>query len=148
MMRNENHTIEELEIRLLIDGIYELYGYDFRDYAQASLKRRIWKSVQSENLDTVSSFQNLVFHDRNAMERFLLSISVDVTSFFRDPATFKKIRTLVLPGLYQKPHLRIWHAGCAAGQEVPQVRGAGRQGQPFLRQLRGGIVMFEQEVLS
>lgn len=110
--------IENLEIRLLLDGIYETYGYDFREYAPTSLKRRIKKSLHEEHLKTVSELQNKILHDVKAMERFLYNISIDVTAMFRDPAFYRAYRIKVLPALRKLPFFRVWHCGCATGEEV------------------------------
>jgi chemotaxis protein methyltransferase CheR len=110
--------LEHLEIQFLLEAIYRIYGYDFRDYAGASLKRRIWNTVQSEGLSTISGLQEKVLHDQGALERFLLAVSVNVTSMFRDPAFFLTFREKVVPLLRTYPFLRIWHAGCSTGEEV------------------------------
>lgn len=110
--------LEEIEIQLLLEGVYQRYGFDFRDYARASLKRRVWKCVQEEKLGTVSGFQEKVLHDPACMERFLLALSIDVTAMFRDPGFYLAFRQKVVPLLRTYPFLRIWHAGCSTGEEV------------------------------
>ena len=110
--------LEEIEIQLLLEGIYQCYGYDFRNYAVSSLKRRIRRILEAENLDTVSALQAQVLHDRESLQRFLLAITVNVTSMFRDPSFFVAFRNQVVPLLRTYPYLRIWHAGCSQGQEV------------------------------
>jgi len=113
-----NKELEEIEIQLLLEGIYRHYGFDFRDYAQASLKRRIWKCIQEEKLETVSGFQERILHDPVFMKGFLLAISIDVTSMFRDPGFYLAIKKKVVPHLRNHSLLRIWHAGCSTGEEV------------------------------
>jgi chemotaxis protein methyltransferase CheR len=110
--------IETLEIELLLEGIYRLYGCDFRNYALASLRRRVWNAVRAEGLTTVSALQEKLFHDRQAMERFLIQLSVSVTSVFRDPEFYLALREKVIPLMKAYPFVRIWHAGCATGEEV------------------------------
>src|SRR5688500_19543076 len=80
--------VEEIEVRLLTDGIYRHYGFDFRDYSLPSLRRRIWKRVYAEGLSTVSGLIEKVLHDSGAMERLLLDLSVNTTAMFRDPAFY------------------------------------------------------------
>ncbi len=94
------------------------YGYDFRDYAVASLKRRLARAMDEEGLRTLSAFQERVLHDPKCMARFLDIVSVDVSALFRDPAFYQVLREKVLPGLRSLPLIRIWHAGCAGGEEV------------------------------
>ena len=109
---------ESIEIALLLEGISELYGYDFRHYAPASLRRRIWAVVRSEGLKTISGLQERILHDPAYMERFLYALTVNVTSMFRDPEFYMVFRQKVVPALRTYPFIRIWHAGCSTGEEV------------------------------
>lgn len=110
--------IESIEITLLLEGIYQHYGYDFRDYALSSLKRRLTKAMQEEKARTISALQDRVLHDASAMQRLLNIISIDVTEMFRDPRFYQAFRQKVAPTLWRLPHIRLWHAGCASGEEV------------------------------
>lgn len=110
--------LETIEIQLLLEGIYQHYGFDFRDYVLASLRRRVWNIVREEGLATISQLQDRVLHDPAAMERFVLSFSVNVTAMFRDPSFYLALRARVVPLLRTYPFIRIWHAGCSTGEEV------------------------------
>lgn len=112
------HERETIEIELLLEGIHRLYGYDFRNYAMPSLRRRIWHSVHAESLHTVSSLQEKVLHDRDCFDRLVYNLSIPVTEMFRDPEVFKTFREKVIPILRTYPYIRIWHAGCSTGEEV------------------------------
>ena len=107
-----------IEIDLLLEGLYRYYGYDFRDYAPASLQRRIWNILQAEGLHTISELQNRLLHDPTCLERFLLGLSVNVTAMFRDPDFYLFFRQKVVPVLRTYPSLRFWVAGCSTGEEV------------------------------
>ena len=111
-------TLERMEVELLLEAIHRHYGFDFRAYAYASVRRRLWKRIQAEGLQTVSDLQARVLHDPDVMERLLLDLSVNVTSMFRDPHFYLAFRTEVLPLLRTYPFIRIWHAGCSTGEEV------------------------------
>lgn len=113
-----NHDLETIEIQLLLEGVFRHYGFDFREYAPASLKRRIWNMVRAEQLTTISGLQEKLLHDPECMERFLLAISVNVTAMFRDPGFYLAFREKVVPLLRTYPFIRIWHAGCSTGEEV------------------------------
>jgi chemotaxis protein methyltransferase CheR len=113
-----SRELEKTEIELLLEGIHRHYGFDFRDYAFASLRRRLWKQIRAERLETVSQLQNLVLHDQTAMERLLVNLSVNVTAMFRDPTFYAAFREKVVPMLRTYPFVRIWHAGCSSGEEV------------------------------
>lgn len=113
-----NPKLEDLELRLLLDAIFARYGFDFRDYAPASLKRRILKAVQDEKLESVSGLQERVLHQPGTMHRLLNTLSIDVTAMFRDPGFYVAFRGKVVPLLRQAPFVRLWHVGCASGEEV------------------------------
>jgi chemotaxis protein methyltransferase CheR len=113
-----DHAIEDLETELLLEAVFRHYGHDFREYAPASLKRRIAIAMREEKVCTISGLQEKVLHDPAALERFLLTVSINVTSLFRDPEFFLTLRTKILPMLGTYPFLRIWHAGCSTGEEV------------------------------
>ena len=110
--------LEQIEIQLLLEGMFQYYGFDFRDYALASLKRRIWNAIRLERLNSVSGLQEKVLHDPACLERFLLGLSVHVTAMFRDPGFYAAFRRNVVPILRTYPFIRIWHAGCSTGEEV------------------------------
>jgi chemotaxis protein methyltransferase CheR len=111
-------TVEDVEVRLLAEGIFRVHGYDFRDYAQASLRRRIRHLVREDRLSSISALQERVLHDPQAFQRFVEVITVQVTSMFRDPRFYLLMREKVLPVLRTYPLVRVWHAGCSTGEEV------------------------------
>ena len=113
-----NPELEQIEIELLLEGIYQHYGFDFRSYAYASIRRRLWKRIEAEGLSTISALQDGVLHDSDLMERLLLDLSINVTAMFRDPGFYRVFREQVVPTLRTYPFIRIWHAGCATGEEV------------------------------
>ncbi|BAS55610.1 MULTISPECIES: CheR family methyltransferase [Leptolyngbya] len=117
-MLSQSPTLEDIEVQLLFDGIYRYYGYDFRNYASSSRRRRVQNFMQSERIETISALQEKVLHDRATLDRFLLNLTVNVTSMFRDPSFFLTFRNVVLPMLRTYPFIRIWHAGCSTGEEV------------------------------
>jgi chemotaxis protein methyltransferase CheR len=110
--------LEQLEIELLLEAIYRRYGLDFRQYAQASLKRRLYRRLHAEGLETLSELQNRLLHDPPCMERLLLYLSINVTAMFRDPSFYVAVREKIVPALHTYPFTRIWCAGCSTGEEV------------------------------
>ena len=110
--------VENVEIQLLLEGIYKISGYDFRDYAMASLKRRVQKCMLEEKVNTISGFQERVFHNQESLNRFFLALSINVTEMFRDPYMYLLIRKNVIPALRTYPFFRIWDAGCSTGEET------------------------------
>ncbi|MCT4626466.1 protein-glutamate O-methyltransferase CheR [Halodesulfovibrio sp.] len=109
---------ERLEVELLLEAIYRRYGYDFRKYASAHTKRRLEHRRQAEGLPNLSAVQHHLIHDEAFFNRLLLDLSINVTEMFRDPWFYKAVRELVVPYLQTYPFVKVWHAGCSAGQEV------------------------------
>jgi len=117
-LSTETRDVEEIEVALLLEAIVRRYGFDFREYAPASLKRRLWRRAHAEGLETISALQDRVLHDSACMERLLLDLSINVTTMFRDPSFYKAFRAKVAPLLKTYPFSRIWIAGCSTGEEV------------------------------
>jgi chemotaxis protein methyltransferase CheR len=112
---------EEIEIDLLVEGIFRLYGFDFREYARSSLRRRIRHAVEAERTGTISALQDRILHDRGCFDRVLPRLSVNVSAMFRDPSFFLAFRTQVVPLLRTYPFVRIWQAGCSTGEEAYSI---------------------------
>ena len=110
--------LERIEIQLLLEAIYQHYGFDFRGYALGSLKRRLWRRAYAEKVETMSALQDRVLHDPAVMERLLLDLSINVTAMFRDPTFYAAFREQVVPLLRTYPFIRIWNAGCSTGEET------------------------------
>jgi chemotaxis protein methyltransferase CheR len=111
-------AVEEIELQLLLEGVFRHSGYDFRNYALSSLRRRVWGFMRGENIATISLLQDRVLHDREWLDRFLYSLSVNVSAIFRDPAFYRTFRSEVVPFLRTYPFIRIWLAGVSMGEEV------------------------------
>ena len=110
--------VDSIEIDLFLEGVYRHYGYDFRGYARASLRRRLANVMQAEGAATLSALQDRVLHDRSAWDRCLQGISVNVSAMFRDPGFFLAFRQIVVPMLRTYPFVRIWQAGASLGEEA------------------------------
>ena len=109
---------EPIEVELLLEAVHRRYGHDFRDYGRAHLTRRIRHRMALSEAGTVSELQGRLLRDESLFSEFLLDLSVNVTEFFRDPDFFRAVRTEVVPLLETYPSIRVWHAGCATGEEV------------------------------
>jgi len=109
---------ERLEIELLLEAIHRRHGYDFRGYALASLRRRLWHRVYGEGLQTLSGLQERVLHEPGCMDRLLRDLSINVTEMFRDPSFYVALRRRVFPLLRTHPFVRVWQAGCSTGEEI------------------------------
>lgn len=109
---------ENIEVTLLLEAIYLKYGYDFRDYSRASIKRRIKNFLSVSKLQNISHLQYKILHDVEYFENLLGHFSIHVTEMFRDPLFFKCLKEDVFPLLSHQTFLKIWNAGCASGEEV------------------------------
>ncbi|MEK3911329.1 protein-glutamate O-methyltransferase CheR [Paenibacillus sp. FSL H7-0331] len=109
---------EKIEIDLLLDAIFLRHGYDFRNYARSSLMRRLHYIKQKNGLTYISDMIPKVLYDEAFTNQLLLDLSVTVTEMFRDPEFFAELRKQVIPLLMTYPFVKIWHAGCATGEEV------------------------------
>jgi chemotaxis protein methyltransferase CheR len=114
----QRDDVDEIELALLLEGVYRRYGFDFREYAPASLRRRVWRRVHAEGLSTISALQDKLLRDSACMERLLLDLSINVTAMYRDPTFYVTFREKVVPLLRTYPFTRIWVAGCSTGEEV------------------------------
>jgi len=105
------------ELDNFCENIYDIYGYDFRNYDKGSLSRRIEYMMQNFNIDSFKKFAIMVLEDSEIFDKLLKEFSINVTSFFRNPQTYKSVRDVVLPQLASYPYIRIWCAGCSRGDE-------------------------------
>src|SRR5438270_154707 len=108
----EKSDLEGIEVHLLTEGIYQHYGFDFRDYSLPSLRRRLWKRVYAEGLSTISALQEKVLHDSSCMERLLLDLSINTTAMFRDPTFYLAFRQKIVPLLRTYPFVHSRRARC------------------------------------
>jgi chemotaxis protein methyltransferase CheR len=113
-----NTRPQDVEIDLFLEAVRREYGYDFRDYARASLERRIMHRLSLSGFNSVSEMQERLLHDRGLFGALLQDLSISVTEMFRDASFFLAFRNEVVPYLRAYPFVRIWIAGCATGEEV------------------------------
>lgn len=109
--------LDENEVASLLEAIYQHYGYDFREYAEAHIRRRIKNRMAMSKL-TINEIRQKVVQDRGFASQFLKDLSITVTEMFRDPDFYRALRETVIPILKTYPFIKIWHAGCATGEEA------------------------------
>jgi chemotaxis protein methyltransferase CheR len=110
--------LEDLEIGLLLEALYQRYHYDFRPYARASIKRRLVQARSQLGFASFSAMQESLLHDEQTLPRLLNYLTVQVSEMFRDPAYYKALRERVIPHLRTYPSLKVWVAGCSNGEEL------------------------------
>jgi len=117
-MRSPAAEIEDTELHLLLEAIHRQYHYDFRDYSVASIKRRLTQAKSHFGCESFSMLQHMVLHDEAIMPKLLPFLTVQVSEMFRDPGYFLALRENVLPHLRTYPSIKVWVAGCSAGEEL------------------------------
>jgi chemotaxis protein methyltransferase CheR len=109
---------EALEVRLLLEAINAQYGYDLRDYAASSMRRRVLAALARSGLPHLGELQHKVLADPVFFAAVLDALTVRVSELFRDPGFCLAFRSQVVPILRTYPLFKIWHAGCANGEEI------------------------------
>ncbi len=110
--------VENIEIDLLLMALQKGYGYDFHDYSRATIQRRVRRFLTRTAYGQIGELVSAVLHDAALAQAMIYDFSITVTEMFRDPSFYTAVRTLIVPYLRTYPFIKIWHAGCATGQEV------------------------------
>lgn len=111
-------SVNDVELKLLVEAIYHAYHYDFRHYARASLRRRLSAAMLRFGCQTLSQLQGRLLHEADVFAELLEYLTVQVSDMFRDPSYFRALREKVIPLLRTYPSLKIWVAGCSSGEEA------------------------------
>jgi chemotaxis protein methyltransferase CheR len=109
------------EYENLLESIRRHYGYDFKDYAESSVKRRVSLFMNRKKIDKIHELEKILVTTEVMFEEFIQELSITVTEMFRDPSFFQKLRLTVMPRLATYPFIKIWIAGCATGQEAYSI---------------------------
>lgn len=110
--------LAQSDVKPFLDQLFRTYGYDFRDYAEASLLRRIEFSLEKLRLKNVTDLLNQVSSKKISIDKLINFLTVSTTEFFRDPLFFENFRKHVIPILRTFPYPRLWIAGSSTGEEV------------------------------
>lgn len=112
------HRTADIEIRLLLEAIFQKFHYDFRGYSMASVRRRLNQARIHFSCENYSQLQDRVLHEPDMLAQLLSFLTVQVSEMFRDPHYFKAIREQVVPHLKTYPSLKVWIAGSSTGEEL------------------------------
>lgn len=110
--------LADIELRLLLEALYQRYHYDFRSYARSSLRRRLRVAMDKFGCSSLSQLQHRLLHDRALLPELMDILTVQVSDMFRDPLYFRALRERVVPLLRTYPSLKVWVAGCSTGEEA------------------------------
>lgn len=113
--------IKSTDLNELLESIRFVYGYDFTEYAEASVIRRIAHFMKTNKIGTMQDLGKVLLRDENVFARFVQEFTVNVTEMFRDPAFYKSLRENVVPRLATYPFIKVWIAGCSTGEEVYSI---------------------------
>ncbi len=117
-LESATNSTESIEIKLLVEAIFYAYGYDFREYTFASQMRRFEDVKSRYGFKSFAEMQHRILHDKEFFSELLSKLTITVTEFFRDPGLYLTIKENLLDHLKTYPTIKIWHAGCATGEEV------------------------------
>ncbi|WP_438479559.1 CheR family methyltransferase [Oleiharenicola lentus] len=117
-MRSAAAKTEEIELQLLLEALYQQYHYDFRGYSMASVKRRVTQALTHFKCANISALQAKLLHDPGLFPQLVAYLTVQVSEMFRDPGYYRALREQVVPHLKTYPSLKVWVAGCSAGEEL------------------------------
>ena len=117
----DESDIEQIEINLLLDAVLQRYGYDFRNYARASIERRVRSLCRKNDCRYLAEILPKLLRDTSFLEKIIREFSVTVTDMFRDPFVYRSIRKQVVPMLKTYPYIKVWVAGCATGKEAYSI---------------------------
>ena len=112
-----SYFIIALFIILLLENIYSKYGYDYRGYNLNHIKRRIKLFYYNLKPKNFTDFIEIILNNKNIFKDLFLNISVNITTFYRNPNVFKSLREEILPKLDSFVDIKIWCAGCSSGEE-------------------------------
>lgn len=110
--------IDLADLKAITEITHTKYGYDFRNYATSSFKRRVLRVLELKSL-TIDTFIKRLSEQPAFFNEFLDELTVNVTEMFRDPGFWRILREDIIPGiLLNNKQFKIWHAGCSSGEEV------------------------------
>lgn len=109
--------IEDQDIKAFVETVRSRSDYDFSNYSDKSLKRRISKILLDHRLSPVNLLDRLA-SDGKFLEQVVKDLTVNTTELFRDPHIWHVLRYDILPLFQDRFRINIWHPGCSTGQEV------------------------------
>ncbi|HEU5162206.1 MAG TPA: CheR family methyltransferase, partial [Thermoanaerobaculia bacterium] len=117
-----NGTPDPVQFDRILDLLRARHPVDFGHFKRATLERRILRRVLLGNHDGAASYADALEKDPDAVETLYQDLLIGVTSFFREPARFEALKSIVFPeivdGRGAAENVRLWVAGCSTGEEV------------------------------
>lgn len=114
-------TINNTELKDLLDVLNTTYGYDYTGYSPSSIKRSIVYFMDTRQIPNILILKKLLLDNETLFGEFVRSVSITVTEMFRDPLYYKALREKIIKRLATYPVIRVWVAGCATGEEAYSI---------------------------
>ena len=111
-------AIEELETELLLEALFQRFGYDFRAYDRPALRQKFAQSMRALGVATLSGLQEKVLHEPDTAAGVLRALSVAPAALFDNPGHTARLRGVLTPALRGWPVPRVWIAECAGVGEA------------------------------
>ncbi|HEX3001208.1 MAG TPA: chemotaxis protein CheB, partial [Methanoregula sp.] len=97
-------------------------GHDFSQYKKSTMYRRIERRMGIHQIDRIQTYVRYLQENPRELDLLFKELLIGVTSFFRDPVVWEKLKETILPDLIEKCSdgrtLRAWVAGCSTGEEA------------------------------
>ncbi|HDD44973.1 MAG TPA: protein-glutamate O-methyltransferase CheR [Candidatus Desulfofervidus auxilii] len=120
-------NFEEKELKIILKKLKEKTGYDFSQYRQGTIKRRIAKRLWTIGVKDIQTYITILERDLNECKRLIQELTIKVSQFFRNPYVFEILNIMILPEILEIKKkqkdcmIRIWSAGCAYGEEAYSI---------------------------
>jgi len=117
MNLSEDFVVPAEDVKKIIQALKDNTTYDFTDYSEKSIRRRVDK-IFNDYRQSVPDIIANIKKNPSYVEKLVRDISVNTTEFFRDPKVWHEIIDKIIPNLLSRPTIKIWHPGCSSGQEL------------------------------
>jgi chemotaxis protein methyltransferase CheR len=108
---------------IIINYLLKQRGVDFSGYSHSTIEHQLGNRLNNTNTETIPEYIEFIKSHPDELNHLIDALIINVSGFFRDPLVFNYISSKIFPKLLlekkasQSPSLRIWSAGCAAGEE-------------------------------
>lgn len=111
-------TLEDLEITLLLEAVFQRFGDDFRGYQKEIIRRKLRAFMLAHDIPTVSAVQDFILHDPTYIDALLCALDAHPAGLFDHPKHMRELRKILIPWLRSCPAPKIWIAECSAAEDV------------------------------
>lgn len=115
------------DLKTILNILHDKRGFDFSGYRSSMLDRRIQKRIGASKSANLNEYAEYLKQNDNELDSLIDVLTINVSRFFRDTFAYEYFASNVLPKLIEAKKisqdfsLRVWSAGCAAGEEPYSV---------------------------